>query len=64
MFDTLAVRGGTPRVTRVEKVTKVPDPTRALMPPAATAATKTASHSHPSITASPCHSAPSRHTWP
>ncbi len=46
MFVTFAVSGGTPSATSVENVTRVPDPTRALIPPAATPAARIASHSH------------------
>src|SRR5262245_19337593 len=46
VFDTFAVSGGTPMVTSVEKVTKVPAPTMALTPPAARPAASTARISH------------------
>src|SRR3954453_16868492 len=42
VLETLAVIGGTPTASRVGNVINVPDPTTALMAPAATPASRTA----------------------
>ena len=48
-----AVTGGRPTARRAGKVTRVPEPTTALMPPAAKPAAATASISHPVMRTSP-----------
>src|SRR5450432_1225423 len=45
LFDTLAMTGGMPNASRVGNVISEPEPTAALIPPAATPAAKIASAS-------------------
>src|SRR3954453_3474957 len=46
-LETVAVTGGRPTASSTGKVTRVPDPTTALMPPAANPAAATATICHP-----------------
>src|SRR3954447_9647806 len=57
-LETVAVTGGSPTASSTGKVTRVPEPTTALMEPAARPARATATISHPVMPASPrgCHS--------
>src|SRR3954468_20889372 len=50
---TVAVTGGSPTASSTGKVTRVPDPTTALIPPAANPAAATATISHPVMRPSP-----------
>src|SRR3954465_4350004 len=51
-LETVAVTGGRPTASSTGKVTRVPEPTTALIPPAANPAAATATVSQPAIGAS------------